>query len=254
MAVLEDMAARIWKQRSSRMDELPIKARELLREARLAHEPPLSARERMQQRLAAASSSVAPRLVQRDALPSAVETWTRLGLATLLLAILGASRFWLSPEVSPKSQPSETHPVSHEPLLQLEAAPRVVEELAEADSEASRIPSVTSEAQAPRAARRSHRARANDSDDASLVQELNLLKLASDALALRDFARADTLLELHRTRFSNGRLLGERRGLELLRGCLAGAPDARVRAQGYLQAMPHGVLSVRVENACGGLR
>jgi hypothetical protein len=101
---------------------------------------------------------------------------------------------------------------------------------------------MTFDSREQRAERRPRRNRARNTDG-TLVAELNLLKQASDALVARDFTRADELLELHRTRFANGQLLAERDGLDLVRRCLAGAPDAKARARSYLQAMPTACLA-----------
>jgi hypothetical protein len=234
------------------MDELPTNIKALLREARRAYEPPAGAREHIQVRLAAAVSRDGLRLEQHDALPSARETWFKLGLTTVLLTVLGTSRLWLPPEVPPESQSPGSARALPAPTPEQKAAPLSVAEVVEADSDAPTAPPVTIEMKEPESERKPRRHRASNPPDGTLVPELNILKQASDALLVHDFARADALLELYRTRFANGQLLAEHDGLVLVRSCLAGAPGASARARAYLQAMPHGVLSARIENACSG--
>jgi hypothetical protein len=81
-------------------------------------------------------------------------------------------------------------------------------------------------------------------------QELALLRRAERAVRNDDSALALALIAELEERHPRSSLLEERRAVELLAYCLAGASDARTRAQRFLREHPRSVYAGRIADKC----
>ncbi len=84
----------------------------------------------------------------------------------------------------------------------------------------------------------------------SMMEELRLIRAASQALRAGDGAQARGLLSEHRRRFPLGTLTQERRGLELLLQCDGGGASARAQAEKFLAASPQSPLAESIRKRC----
>jgi hypothetical protein len=83
-----------------------------------------------------------------------------------------------------------------------------------------------------------------------LPAELQLLKLASEALAHGDVTRGRRLLREHRQRFAVPILRQEREGLELVARCQQNDAQARAQAAAFLAANQATMVAVTIRKAC----
>jgi hypothetical protein len=83
-------------------------------------------------------------------------------------------------------------------------------------------------------------------------QELALLRRAEHAVRKADSALALALIAELQQRYPRSSLLEERRAVELLAYCVAGATDARDRAQRFLREHPRSVHAGRIAEQCAG--
>jgi len=83
-------------------------------------------------------------------------------------------------------------------------------------------------------------------------QELALLRRAERAVRNDDSALALALIAELEERHPRSSLLEERRAVELLAYCVAGASDARARAQRFLREHPRSVYAGRIAEKCAG--
>jgi TolA-binding protein len=85
----------------------------------------------------------------------------------------------------------------------------------------------------------------------TLLEELALIRGASQALRAGEPARARALLAEHRERFPKSVLATERRGLSLLTTCSEGtSASTRAAAKQFLKAAPNSPLAVHVKKEC----
>jgi hypothetical protein len=111
----------------------------------------------------------------------------------------------------------------------------------------------------PRAARQQAKPAAPQSEaqsgaleTAEPSQELALLRRAERAVRGADSALALALIAELEQRYPRSSLLEERRAIELLAYCVAGATDAVARAQRFLREHPHSVHAGRIAEQCAG--
>jgi hypothetical protein len=243
------------------MDELPPHAKTFLSGVRESHEPPRGAEARVRARLGAAAfggfgGQGTLRTGGASAAPaSSIGKAAKVALAGGVIAMLGTAGLLLRGETRKTAAPPLSPSVTVAALASLSESPPVVEPVAPSDAPAAPA-EPSSDSIAPTAVRSlSHasgtrRVAAKSGGDNVLRAELNLLSAASDALLVQDLDRAHELLELHRVRYPRGQLREERTGLDVLRRCLAGGPEAGARAQVYLRGAPRGMLTARIEHAC----
>jgi hypothetical protein len=110
---------------------------------------------------------------------------------------------------------------------------------------------VPAQAPAPRA-ERPLRQRAKASAPAAVEpsEELALLRRAERAVRSDDSALALALIGELEERYPRSSLLEERRAIELLAYCVAGASDARARARRFLREHPSSVYRGRIAEKC----
>jgi hypothetical protein len=85
----------------------------------------------------------------------------------------------------------------------------------------------------------------------SMLEELSLLRKASQALRAGHVDEARRALGEHERRFPNTALGHERRGLTLLVGCSGGASAAeRAQAEQFVAATPRSPLAESIKKRC----
>lgn len=100
-------------------------------------------------------------------------------------------------------------------------------------------------------ATRSQMVAAKEASTGALLEELRLIRTATQALRDGRSAAARDALGEHRTRFPAGKLAIERRGLTVLLQCSAGKSEGAKRAaEAFLKAAPSSPLAARVREDC----
>jgi hypothetical protein len=242
------------------MDELPPRARQVLREARgEAARPDHDARRRVREGVAkavAANALVGHRGDARPPLPRAAfpsSVLGKLAAGTFLFALAGAGvalrQRSLPAQQSPAASTATEPPVSPSSgsaagadsgsSVQAGAAPLVYEHV---------VPAAPPQRPAVRA--RGADTRAPSSSRDTLDSELALLRQVDAALLRRDGDEAQRLLAQHRARFPRPALLEEWRGFRVISRCLVDGPRAFASARAFAARYPHSVLTTRVRAAC----
>jgi len=81
-------------------------------------------------------------------------------------------------------------------------------------------------------------------------EELMLLQRAERAVRADNAALALALISELEARYPRSTLLEERRAIELMAYCVAGASDGRARAQHFIHAHPRSVYAARIAELC----
>lgn len=250
------------------MDELPVHAKQLLAQARLAEDPPAGARERVREGVAlavgvgvaaaagtaashASASSVASLGAKAGWLAS---TAGKLVLVGGVITALGTTALVLRPthEIERAAKPAKAAPSTPTPssVARPVQVPGVPVQAQSALLPASAPATARPEPHVAEPTARHAPGPARSIAPTSLHGEMTLLSEASVALSRSDLRSARALLAKHRRQYGAGQLVQERRGLEVLAACMAQRADAMRSARGYLRANPDGVLAARVASAC----
>lgn len=225
------------------MDELPPHVKAYLRSARLTHQPPAGAQERVRERIrflehGAVNPDPTVGRVHRG-LP--VRQLRLLVVASGAAAIMGALVWMQSQRTEPARLPETQH-------RQIEATPAVPESMQPHVREREVVDAGTDSR--PRRPQRNRGPEVRVTDPKRLLVESRILSAASRALLDADLSGARKQLDNYRRRFPDGQLLSERDGLEVLYGCVSGAEGSVARARAYTEQAQGGLLVSRIQSAC----
>ena len=91
-------------------------------------------------------------------------------------------------------------------------------------------------------------------DDGSTREELALLQRAERAVRAGNAALGLALIAELEAGYPRSKLLEERRAVELMAHCAAGATDSRARAERFLREQPRSIYAVRIDELCSASR
>jgi hypothetical protein len=251
--------------------------------ARAAYAPRAEVRERVLDKLlhGPAVAGAPPRTLamRSDALPGSSRRWLRAAGPKVLVAVglvgLGFAAGWQAKRAHDEPPPLPPAPrmVAQDPMvdpmLMPESSALPADEVDEAVSappasepvaqlappgRASRA-SGGAEARAPRpstpGASRARRPQAPVRlDDSSAREELVLLQRAERAVRAGNAALGLALIAELEVGYPRSKLLEERRAVELMAHCAAGATDSRSRSERFLLEQPRSIYAARIKELC----
>jgi len=264
------------------MDELPREARELLRLASDAYDPP-SAEARMRVRrgvamavtagvgASIASQAIAQGSVKAGLFSTVAGKLVGAGMAVAVVGTLAVSAPHFSRLDSKSVRPSHAQPARPRPRAEPTTLAPVVVPAAKVPEISNRpvaaplppqvvMPTEKRSASEKRVQRQRFHPKRQRRFAASvpaptlpegLSAEMSLLKVASQAIAEGDTTGAERALAQHASQFRSSPLREEREGLTALVHCKQNPSRSRSEGERFLSHAPKSVLAQRVARACG---